>query len=84
MDWFFKERDVINIVVEGKKMKRDELDELIGKYCRVISKVSESEEAFYDFGTLKDVGHEDDFILVDTKSGLKHLRLDDVYDIIPI
>jgi len=37
-----------------------------------------------DFGTLKNVGYEDDFILVDTKSGLKRLRLDNVYDIMSI
>ena len=65
-------------------MKESDLDEVTGKYCRIISKVSESEEVFYDFGTLKDVDHEDDFILVDTKSGLKRLRLDNVYDIMPI
>ncbi len=44
----------------------------------------ESGEVFYDFGTLKNVGYEDDFILVDTKSGLKRLRLDNVYDIMSI
>jgi len=69
---------------EKEKMKESDLDELTGKYCRVISKVPESGEVFYDFGTLKNVGYEDDFILVDTKSGLKRLRLDNVYDIMSI
>ena len=69
-------------------MKKSEFDELLGKYCRVISKVSELvdselEEVFYDFGTLKVVDHEDNFILVETKSGLKRIKIDDVYDIIP-
>jgi len=72
-----------------KKVKKSGFDELLGKYCRVISKVSElvdseSEEVFYDFGTLKDVDHEDNFILVETKSGLKRIRIDDVYDVMPL
>ena len=65
-------------------MKTSELDELIGKYCRVISKVSESEETFYDFGTVKYVSNENGFVLVDTKSGLKRVRIEDIYDAIPL
>ena len=65
-------------------MKIGELDELIGKYCRVISKSTELEEAFYDFGTVKYVNTEHGFILVDTKSELKHLRIDDIFDATPI
>ena len=83
-DWFFKQRDVMKLWFEKEKMNESDLDELTGKYCRVVSKVPESGEVFYDFGTLKNVGYEDDFVLVDTKSGLKRLRLDNVYDIMSI
>lgn len=65
-------------------MRIGELDELMGKYCRVISKGSELEEAFYDFGTVKYLSPENGFILVDTKRGLKYLKIEDIYDAIPI
>ena len=65
-------------------MNVGELDELMGKYCRVISKLSDSEETFYDFGTVKYVNHEFGFVLVDTKSGLKRLRIEDIFDASPI
>ena len=65
-------------------MKIGEIEELTGKYCRVISKVSDLEETFYDFGTVKYVSHEYGFILVDTKNGLKRLGIDNIYDIAPI
>ena len=61
-------------------MKIGELDELTGKYCRVISKMSNLEGTFYDFGTVKYVRHEYGFILVDTKSGIKRLRFEDICD----
>jgi len=70
-------------------MKIGELDELIGKFCRVITKASdiedsESEETFYDFGTVRYVNSEEGFILVDTKRGVKRLSLDDIYDVTPL
>ena len=75
-----------NCRFEGEKGEKSELDILAGKYCRVISKVSElvdseSEEVFYDFGTLKDVDYEDNFILVEIKSGLKRIRIDAIYNV---
>jgi hypothetical protein len=65
-------------------MRIGELDELMGQYCRVISKVPEVEETFYDFGTVKYVNTENGFILLETKRGLKHFKIEDIYDALPI
>ena len=68
-------------------MNIGEVDELIGKFCRVITKVAESEDAeetFYDFGTVKYVDSEEGFILVDTKRGVKRLSLDAIVDVMPL
>ena len=65
-------------------MRVGELDELMGKYCRVISKTQEKEETFYDFGTIKFVNVEQGYILVDTKKGIKQLSIDQIFDAIPI
>lgn len=65
-------------------MRIGQLDELMGQYCRVISKVPEVEGTFYDFGTVKYVNPENGFILLETKRGLKHLKIEDIYDALPI
>lgn len=65
-------------------MNIGELDEMIGRYCRVISKHTDVKETFYDFGTVKYVNPEEGFILVDTKTGMKRLRIEDLFDVMPI
>ena len=65
-------------------MNIGEFDELLGKYCRVISKVPEVEGVFHDVGTVKHVSVEHRFILVETKQGLKQVNMDDVFDVFPM
>lgn len=65
-------------------MKMSEIDGLKGKYCRVISKVPEDsglEGVFYDFGVIKDFDQENDLISVETKNGLRLLKLEELYDV---
>ena len=66
-------------------MKMNEIDGLKGKYCRVISKVPEDsglDGVFYDFGTIKDLDQENGLISVETKSGLRLFKIDELYDVL--
>jgi len=65
-------------------MNINEIDELKGKYCRVISKVPEDsglEGVFYDFGVIKDFDPQNGLISVQTKNGLRLLQLSELFDV---
>jgi len=69
-------------------MEDIKLDYYIGKHCQVISKLSEIksefEEVYYDFGIIKEVNHQDGFILMNTLNGFISKKFEDIYDILPI
>jgi len=71
--------------LEGKKeLNVNEIDELKGRYCRVISKVPEEsglEGVFYDFGVIKDFDQDNGLVSVKTKNGLRRLKLEELYDV---
>ena len=52
-------------------MEEVKLDYYIGKHCQIVSKPkiieSNFEEVYYDFGTIKEVNHNEGFILINTK-----------------
>ena len=63
------------------------LDFYIGKHCQIVSKLSEKsdfEEVYYDFGTIKEINHQEGFIIVNTINGFITKKLEDIYDILPI
>jgi len=65
-------------------MEINEIDGLKGKYCRVISKVPEDsglEGVFYDFGVIKESDRENGLVSVETKNGLRLLRIEELYDV---
>lgn len=65
-------------------MKISEIDELKGKYCRVISKVPEDsglEGVFYDFGVIKALDPENGLVSVQTKNGLRLLQVSELFDV---
>jgi len=65
-------------------MEISEIDGLKGKYCRVISKVPEDsglEGVFYDFGVIKESDPENNLVSVETKNGLRLLRIEELYDV---
>jgi len=65
-------------------MNISEIDELKGKYCRVISKVPEDsglEGVFYDFGVIKDFDPQNGLVSVQTKNGLRLLQVSELFDI---
>ena len=63
-------------------------DDYIGKHCQIISKTfdikKEFEEVFYDFGIIKEVNHQEGFILINTSKGFISKKFEDIYDILPI
>ena len=68
-------------------MKISEIDELKGKYCRVISKVPEDsglEGVFYDFGVITDLDPENGLVSVQTKNGLRLLQVNELFDVMCI
>ena len=65
-------------------MEISEIDDLKGKYCRVISKVPEDsglEGVFYDFGVIKESDPDNNLVSVETKNGLRLLRIEELYDV---
>jgi hypothetical protein len=69
-------------------MEEVKLDYYIGKHCQIVSKPemieSNFEEVYYDFGTIKEVNHNEGFILINTKDGFIHKKFEDIYDILPL
>ena len=72
----------------SEKMQDIKLDDYIGKHCQIVSKIgeikSEFEEVYYDFGIIKEVNHQEGFILINTLSGFISKKFEDIYDILPI
>ena len=65
-------------------MNISEIDNLRGKYCRVISKVPDDsglEGVFYDFGVIKDSDPDNGLVSVETKNGLRLLKIDELFDV---
>ena len=64
------------------------LDDYIGKHCQIVSKIaeikSEYEEVYYDFGIIKEVNHQEGFIIINTSNGFINKKFEDIYDILPI
>ena len=65
-------------------MKISEIDRMQGKYCRVISKVPDDsglDGVFYDFGVVKEFDEGNGLVSVETKNGLRRLKIDELYDV---
>jgi hypothetical protein len=63
-------------------------DYFIGKNCQIVSKPekidSKLNEVYYDFGVIKEVNHQDGYILINTQKGFISKKIEDIYDILPI
>ena len=64
------------------------LDYFVGKNCQIVSKPmkieSEFEEVYYDFGIIKEVNHQEGFIIINTQNGFISKKFEDIYEILPI
>jgi ribosomal protein S8 len=74
--------------ISSEIMEFIKLDDYIGKHCQIVSKIvevkSEYEEVYYDFGIIKEVNHQEGFIIINTPSGFINKKFEDIYDILPI
>ena len=69
-------------------MENKKFDYFIGKNCQIISKPeninSKLNEVYYDFGIIKEVNHQDGYILINTQNGFISKKIEYIYDILPI
>ena len=69
-------------------MENIKFDYFIGKNCQIVSKPENLDlrlnEVYYDFGIIKEVNHQEGYILINTKNGFISKKIEDIYDILPI
>lgn len=61
-----------------EKMEKRHMEQLIGKYCKIVTKQPGEERASVITGVLEDVDYKDGFILVDSSKGLDCLRIETI------
>lgn len=59
------------------------MDRFIGKYCKIVTKESDEERAHVVIGTVKDVDHNDGFLLVESNQGTSCLNIKTIVAIKP-
>ena len=64
-------------------MKKNTMDRLIGKYCKIVTKESDEERAHVVTGTVKDVDHNDGFLLIESNQGTSCLNIKTIVAIKP-
>ena len=64
-------------------MKKNTMDRFIGKYCKIVTKESDEERAHVVTGTVKDVDHNDGFLLVESSQGISCLNIKTIVAIKP-
>ena len=64
-------------------MEKKDMERLIGKYCKIVTKEPGEVRANVITGTLEDVDYKDGFILVDSQQGLGCLRINTIIAIKP-
>jgi len=64
-------------------MEKKDMERLIGKYCKIVTKEPGEVRANVITGTLEDVDYKDGFILIDSQQGLGCLRINTIIAIKP-
>ena len=64
-------------------MKKNTMDRFIGKYCKIVTKESDEERAHVVIGTVKDVDHNDGFLLIESNQGISCLNIKTIVAIKP-
>ena len=72
-----------SMVTKVKKMERKNMERLIGKYCKIVTKEPGEKRVSVVSGYVEDVDHHDGFILVDSAQGLGCLRINTIVAIKP-
>ena len=64
-------------------MKRNSIDRLIGRYCKIVTKEPGEERAHVIFGMVKDIDHDEGFIIIESEQGLGCLNIKTIEAIKP-
>ena len=64
-------------------MRKNTIDRFIGKYYKIVTKESGEERANVVVGTVKDVDHNDGFLLVESNQGISCLNIKTIVAIKP-
>ena len=64
-------------------MKENSLDRLIGKYCKIVTKEPSEEKAHTVTGIVKDIDHDAEFIIIESKDGTALLSIKTIMAIKP-
>ena len=72
------ERGLFQYVLEGRKMVKRFMDELIGKYCKIVAREPGENRAHVIFGILKDINYDKRLIVIKSNPGLKCLSMESI------
>ena len=64
-------------------MRKNTIDRFIGKYYKIVTKESGEERANVVVGTVKDVDHNDGFLLIESNQGTSCLNIKTIVAIKP-
>lgn len=64
-------------------MKKDIIDEFLGKYCKIITKESCEEKTHALTGVISDFDQDEGSIVIDSTRGLFYLKVDTILSIKP-
>jgi len=64
-------------------MKKNSLDRLIGKYCKIVTKKPDEDKAHVVFGLITDIDHKAGFIAIESHQGSERLDIKTVEAIKP-
>jgi len=64
-------------------MNKNSLDNLIGKYCKIVTKEPGNDKPYVVTGIVKDIDHDSGFITIDSIQGLGCLSISNIIAIKP-
>jgi len=69
--------------MDRKKGNGNSIDRLIGKYCKIVTKEPGQDRAHVIFGKVKEIDHNEGFIMVESGEGLGCLNIKTIEAIKP-
>ena len=70
-------------VSEGWKMEKKCMDRLIGRHCKIVTKEPGEDIAHVVFGMVKDIDHDEGFIVIESSQGTGCLNIKTIEAIKP-
>jgi hypothetical protein len=71
-------RGLFQYVLEGRKMIKRFMDELIGKYCKIVAREPGENRAHVIFGILKNIDYNKRLVVIKSNPGLKCLSMESI------